>query len=120
MKKELEQRLIDFAVMIMEASTTIENSFTGCHLSTQIIRSSNSSALNYGEAQSAESKKDFIHKISIVLKELRETYINLELIRRGRLSSDVQKHKELLLECEQLIKIFYSTIQTAKNNILKN
>ncbi len=116
MKKELEQRLVKFAVLVMELANKIDGSVSGSHLSNQIIRSSTSCALNYGEAQSAESRSDFIHKLSIVLKELRETRINLELIRQGRLSDDSERLNALLSEVEELIKIFYSTIKTSRQN----
>lgn len=73
-KNELEDRLIDFASVVILFTEGMKNNYAGNHLSGQIIRSSTSPALNYGEAQSAESKKDFIHKMGICLKELRETY----------------------------------------------
>lgn len=81
MRIEIEKRLINFSVGIIELSRNLNREFVSKHLSSQIIRSSTSSALNYGEAQAAESRKDFAHKISIVLKELRETQINLKIIR---------------------------------------
>ncbi|WP_240475226.1 four helix bundle protein [Flavobacterium reichenbachii] len=71
-KQELENRLIDFASSIIRLTITFEKNYAGNHLLGQIIRSSTSPALNYGEAQSAESKKDFIHKMGICLKELRK------------------------------------------------
>jgi four helix bundle protein len=116
MKKELEKRLIAFSVMIINAVETIKNSTAGIHLCDQVIRSGTSSALNYGEAQSAESRKDFLHKISVVLKELRETNINLEIIRGAGLSNDNENLIRLLDESEQLIKIFQKTISTIKKN----
>ncbi|WP_310554642.1 four helix bundle protein [Flavobacterium sp.] len=73
-KQILEDRLIDFAVLVVEISRDFEKSYAGNHLLGQIIRSSTSPALNYGEAQSAESKRDFVHKMGICLKELRETF----------------------------------------------
>jgi four helix bundle protein len=66
-KSELEERLINFSVLILEISDDIPNKKTGNHLSGQLIRAGTSAALNYGEAQSGESRKDFIHKIKIVL-----------------------------------------------------
>ncbi|MFO7890554.1 MAG: four helix bundle protein [bacterium] len=69
-KNELEERLIDFTVLIIDIATELSNTKVGNHLAGQLIRSGSSSALNYGEAQSGESRKDFIHKIKVVLKEL--------------------------------------------------
>ena len=70
----LEDRLVDFAVIIIEISDNLKSSKAGNHLGNQIMRSGTSTALNYGEAQSAESRKDFIHKMKVVLKELRVRY----------------------------------------------
>jgi four helix bundle protein len=78
----LEDRLIDFSVQIIELVSKNHHNFSAYHLSKQISRSSTSAALNYGEAQAAESRKDFIHKMKIVLKELRETFICLKIIHR--------------------------------------
>jgi len=69
-KFKLEERLIDFAANIILFTNHVDKSYAGNHLVGQIVRSSTSPALNYGEAQSAESKKDFIHKMGICLKEL--------------------------------------------------
>ena len=79
-KFDLEERLIWFSVRVIELSESLKESFAGLHLGKQIVRSATSSALNYGEAQSAESPKDFIHKMGICLKELRETFINIKII----------------------------------------
>lgn len=67
-KYDLEERLIDFSVLIIEIVNEIPNSKAGNHLSGQLVRSGTSVSLNYGEAQSAESKKDFIHKMKVILK----------------------------------------------------
>ena len=68
-KFDLEDRLIDFSVLIIKIVNGMINTKAGNHLSGQLVRSGTSVALNYGEAQSAESRKDFIHKMKIVLKE---------------------------------------------------
>ena len=62
-KYDLEDRLVDFAVMALEIAESLPNSRAGLHIAGQLTRSGTSPALNYGEAQSAESRKDFIHKI---------------------------------------------------------
>ncbi len=71
-KFDLEDRLIDFAIRISEIAESLPNNPLGKQINNQMVRSGTSPALNYGEAQSSESTKDFIHKIKIVLKELRE------------------------------------------------
>ncbi len=119
MKVELEKRLIAFSVDIIDLSKLLEYNVAARNLSFQIVKSSTSSALNYGEAQSAESRKDFVHKISIVVKELKETQINLEIIKRAHLSKAYNKQEKLMRECQELIAIFTKTIQTAKKNMLE-
>lgn len=115
-KNELEERLIDFAANIILFTDYIQKSYAGNHLSGQIIRSSTSPALNYGEAQSAESKRDFIHKMGICLKELRETLNCLKIIERAKLSSSEELKDKLKKEANELISIFVASIKTAKNN----
>lgn len=111
---ELEERLIDFSVRIIRISNQIPRSEAGMTLSRQIIRSGTSSALNYGEAQGAESRRDFNHKIQIVLKELRETYICLKIIKKTCLVKNEADIIDALAECNELISIFVRTIQTSK------
>jgi four helix bundle protein len=118
-KKDIENRLIDFSVEISEWIIRLPKHPTVFHLKDQIIRSSTSAALNYGEAQSAESKRDFIHKINIVMKELRETKINLEMISRLEKFKGNPKISELISENDQLLAIFFRTLQTAKINLRK-
>ncbi len=115
-KYDLEERLIWFSVRIIELSQSMQESFAGSHLSKQIIRSATSAALNYGEAQSAESPRDFIHKMGICLKELRETFINAKIIKYGKLSSNEKLLNTCFLENNELISIFVKSIETAKNN----
>jgi len=69
--KDLEERIIDFAVSIIKIIEDVNNNYSGNYYGNQLIRSSGAPALNYGEARSAESHKDFVHKMGICLKELR-------------------------------------------------
>jgi four helix bundle protein len=116
MRKELEDRLVNLSQRINKLCNGLDRSFISEHLTKQIIRSSTSAALNYGEAQGAESKADFTHKVSIILKELRETQISLKLL------ADSVKEKEkgnmdfCKDECAQLVAIFHKTVITAKAN----
>lgn len=75
-KFDLEERLITFSIKILKIAEMQPNTYAGKHFAGQIIRSGSSPALNYGEAQSAESRREFIHKMKIALKELRETYMS--------------------------------------------
>ncbi|MEA3478287.1 MAG: four helix bundle protein [Bacteroidota bacterium] len=115
MRKEIEDRLIKLALAINALCKTLDNSFLSQHLTIQIIRSSTSLALNYGEAQAAESKNDFIHKTSIVLKELRETQINLRLLETSTQQNE-QKMNSCKDECAQLVAIFHKTVISVKRN----
>ena len=114
-RKELEDRLVEFSTLVFELSKQVDKEFYGNYLINQLLRSSASAALNYGEAQSAETKKDFIHKAAIVLKELRESNINLNMIQKAGIISDDHLLQKLLDESNQLVSIFYRTVQTAKN-----
>jgi len=116
-KFDLEERLIDFSVLIIEITKGMTNNYAANHLAKQLLRSGTSVSLNYGEAQSGESKKDFVHKMKIVLKELRETYICLKIIERTKLykiQSNIEKAKQ---ENNELISIFVKSIATAQTNM---
>ena len=117
MKKfDLEERLIDFAVQIIEIAEEIINTKAGNHLSGQLLRSGTSPALNYGEAQSGESRKDFIHKMKIALKELRETLVCLKIIYKTKLHPSEAKLNFTMKENNELISIFVKSIATAEKN----
>ena len=119
-RNDLEERLINFAVAIIDITRSMDNSFASEHLSMQITRSSSSAALNYGEVQGAESRRDFIHKMKIVLKELRETHVNLKIIFRANLSKKPIKIEEAIKESHELVSIFMTFLQTARKNQAKN
>lgn len=114
---DLEERIIDFAVFVIDIVEDVKNSYAGNYYGNQLIRSSGSPALNYGEARSAESHKDFVHKMGICLKELRESFNCLKIIKRANLYNGSQdKIKTVLDENNQLISIFVASIKTSKSN----
>jgi four helix bundle protein len=113
-KYDLEDRLVDFAVQLIALAESLPTSRTANHLANQLIRSGTSPALNYGEAQSSESRSDFIHKIKIVLKELRETSICLRIIKRTNLRGSTDALTNVHVECGELIAIFAKSLQTAE------
>ena len=115
MKNDLESRLISFSVTIINFSDNLVNRDASKVLKFQILRSATSSALNYGEAQNAQSKRDFISKVSIVLKELRETNVNLRIINETRLFRDRVQMEDLLRESYELVAIFISIVKKAKS-----
>ncbi len=113
-KYDIEDRLVGFAVMVMDTVDGLPKSRAGRHVGEQLIRCGTSPAANYGEAQSAESRKDFIHKMKVALKELRETRVWLKILRvRSMAQSDLGA---ILQECEELLCIFNTSIRTAEEN----
>lgn len=117
---DLEERLIDFAICIIEISENMHITPAGKHISGQVVRSGTAPALNYGEAQSAESRNDFIHKVKIILKELRETRISLKIIKRYPLTEKLAIVEKAIKECNELTAIFNKSVETAKKNNEKN
>jgi four helix bundle protein len=116
-KYNLEERLIDFSVLITEIVEKVPNTRTGNHYAGQLIRSGTSPALNYAEAQSGESRKDFVHKLKIVLKELRETIVCLKIINRTNLFKSKESIQQAINESNELISIFVKSIETAQLNL---
>ena len=116
-KFDLEERLIEFSVLVIEIVNEMPKTRAGNHLSGQLVRSGTSVSLNYGEAQSGESRKDFIHKMKIVLKELRETFVWLKIIHRTKLFKTESKIGKLLKDNNELISIFVKSIETAQKNL---
>lgn len=112
-KFDLEDRLIDFACLIVETVGNLPTNQACLHLGQQLLRSGTSPALNYGEAISAESRKDFIHKLKIVIKELRESLINIKILTR---LSFIKQEIRVGKECNELIAIFSKSISTAQKN----
>ncbi len=114
-KYDLQQRLIAFSSSILDLSENLPTHYAGTYLAKQIIRSGISPALNYGEAQAAESKADFIHKMRLCQKELRETQVNLRIIKEKEYLKNY--NFEVLTECSELVAIFTSSIATAKRKL---
>ena len=115
---DLEERLLEFASAVIDLSEKLPNTRAGNHVAGQILRSGTSPYPNHGEAEDAESRDDFIHKLKICLKELRETRRWARLVRRKACAKDDPTLAFVLAEADELIRIFYSSIQTAKRNAL--
>ena len=117
MKKQaydLEERLLEYSVSIIKIVDQLPGTKVGNHVSSQLLRSGTSPYPNHGEAQAAESPKDFIHKLRISLKELRETQRWLKLMQRVPLIEKPERLEDILEETEELIKIFVTSIKTAE------
>jgi len=113
---DLEDRLIDYSVRIINISEALPDTRAGRHVSGQLLRSGTSPAPNYGEAQSAESRKDFIHTIKIALKEMRESLVWLKVVRKAGWITPLEKIEPLLKETDELIAILFSSAETARKN----
>jgi len=118
-KFDLENRLINFSVLVVQITREMPNDYAGNHFAKQLLRSGTSVSLNYGEAQSGESRRDFIHKMKVVLKELRETLICLKIIERTMAFEDSSKLVEAKNENNELISIFVKSVETAQKNMTK-
>ena len=113
---DLEQRVADFAARVISVCESLPNRVGSRHLQDQLFRSATSVAANYAEACVPESRRDFAHKMGVSLKELVETRMWLRIIAKRQY---VKPDQLLLLmeELEELVKIFHSSIKTARRNI---
>jgi four helix bundle protein len=116
---QLSDRLLDFAVEVIEIANVLPNTVAGRHVGGQLIRAGTSGGSNYEEACGAESRSDFAHKMSIVLKELKESRFWLRLIRRTKML-DFKQTDPVIDECEQLCAMVAKSILTAKRRRSSN
>jgi four helix bundle protein len=115
-KFDLEDRLLEFASAIIDLSENLPDTRAGNHVAGQILRSGTAPYPSHGEAEAAESRDDFIHKLKVCLKELRETRRWARLIERKGWAREGPTLVLLLSESDELIRIFHSSIQTAQRN----
>ena len=106
--------MLDYAAAVIRLTEELSQSRAGNHVAGQLLRSGTSPLPNHGEAQAAESRDDFVHKLSICLKELRESRRWLRLILRVPLAGNTKPVQALVAETEELILIFAKSIKTAK------
>ena len=112
-KFDLEERLLAYAARIIRLVEQLPATRAGNHIAGQLLRSGTSPLPNHAEAQAAESRKDFIHKLKICHKELRESRRWLRLVQRVPLLRPAQV-QALADETEELIRIFAASLRTAK------
>jgi four helix bundle protein len=112
----LEDRLLEFAADIIELTESLPNTRAGNHIAGQLLRCGTSSLSNHGEVEAAESRRDFLHKLRICLKELRETKRWLRLAHRAKNLGPRTNLAGCLNEVEELIRIFVASIRTAEKN----
>lgn len=112
--QDLSERLLDFGAEVVKFTMELNRTYAGRHIGMQLIRSATSCGANYEEACAAESKADFVHKMQIVLKELRESLYWLKLVRKAGVADN---HLQPLLgEADELAKIFAKSIVTARGH----
>jgi len=116
-KFDLEDRLVDFSCRIIEVVEALPSTRAGNYIAAQLIRCGLAPALLYGEAQGSESRADFIHKMKIALKELKETRVCLKVISKAKMITPVNRLDSIKSEDEQLISIIAKSIETAKKNL---
>jgi four helix bundle protein len=115
-RQDLSERLLEFGANVIRLTTKLIRTATGRHIANQLMRAATSAGANYQEACAAESKADFVHKLQIVLKELRESHYWLKLLERVGVSSDIQL-SSLLKESDELVKIIAKSVITAKGRV---
>jgi four helix bundle protein len=114
MKYDLEDRLLEFAVAAVELTDDLPNTRAGNHIAGQLLRCGTSPYGHHGEVESAESRKDFIHKLKVCLKELRETRRWLRLVSRLKKMNRDPRLVPCLAEAEELIRIFVTSVRTTE------
>jgi len=117
---DLEDRLLDFAARIIRVSESMKASPAGRHVGDQLLRSGTSPFANHGEAEGAESLNDFVHKLRICYKELRESRRWMRLAQRADLLDQPERLTPLLDEADELIRIFAASLRTAEKKRDKN
>ncbi len=117
-KYDLEDRLLEFAVALVELTDDLPNTRAGNHIAGQLLSCGTSPYGHHGEVESAESRKDFVHKLKVCLKELRETRRWLRLVSRLKKMNRDPRLVPCLAEAEELIRIFVASVRTAeKRNV---
>ena len=116
-KNDLSDRLLDFSAKVIQIVARLRNTAAGRHIGHQLMRSGTSAGANYEEACAAESRADFIHKMQVVLKELRESTYWLRLIRKtDSVPKEDRELEELMLESMELTNIVAKSVVTAKRS----
>ncbi|MEO6837927.1 MAG: four helix bundle protein [Ginsengibacter sp.] len=116
-KFDLEDRLVEFSCRIIEVVEALSSTRAGNYIAAQLIRCGLAPALLYGEAQGAESRADFVHKMKICLKELKETRVCLKVISKAKMITPIGRLENIKSENEQLVSIVAKSIETAKKNL---
>ena len=115
-KFDLEERLLDFAVRVIRVTESMKRTPAGTYVADQLLRSGSSPYGHHGEAEGAESRDDFVHKLRVCYKELREARRWLRLVQRALLVAKGELLDGIVAEADELVRIFAASIRTAENN----
>jgi len=113
---DIEDRLVEYSCRMIDVVEALPKTRSGNYIAGQLIKSCISPTFNYGEVQAAESRNDFIHKLGVVLKELKECRTALKIIRKKELIKPTKRISLIYKETEELIAIIAKSIETAQNN----
>jgi len=114
---DLEDRFVDYTCRMIDVVEALPKTRTGNYIAGQLIRSCHSPTFNYGEVQAAESRNDFIHKMKVVLKELKECRAALKIIRKKEMVKPIIITTSVFKETEELIAIIAKGISTAQSKV---
>jgi four helix bundle protein len=114
---DLEERLLRFTERLVDVVEALPAKRVSNHIARQLTRCGTAPLANYSEAQSAESRADFVHKLEVALKELREVRVWLLLVQRKAMAGPAEAMDPLLGECNELISILFASIRTAQKNM---
>jgi four helix bundle protein len=115
-KYDLEDRLVDYTCRMIDVVEALPQTRAGNYIAGQLIKCCHSPAFNYGEVQAAESRADFIHKLGICLKELKECRTALKIFIKKEMIKPVERLHGVFKETEELISIIAKSIATAQRN----
>lgn len=113
---DLEDRLVEYTCRMIDVVEALPNTRSGNYIAGQLIKSCHSPTFNYGEVQAAESRADFIHKLGICLKELKECRTALKIIVKRQMIKPIERLQDVFKETEELIAIVAKSIDTAQKN----
>jgi len=118
-RRDLGERLLEYGARIIKLVESLPNTLVGRRVGDQLLRSGTSAGANYEEARAAESKVDFVHKLQIALKELRESNYWLRLlVKSGKISAE--RMEDLLDESNRLRAMLSKSVATAKGKAKQN
>jgi four helix bundle protein len=111
---DIQERTFEFAVRVVKLVNRLPRTVAGVEIGRQIVRAATSVGSNVEEADAAESKRDFIHKMSIAHKETRETRYWLRVI--GAALLDDEEVRALIQESDELVRILYTIVENARRS----